>query len=151
MDQALEWIADYQAQLAAPEVIGLTGAGLQVNFPIVGGSFSGARLSAKVRAIGADWLCVGSDGVGRMDVRATLETEHGVLIDVRYSGVVDLGSSGQQDFINNRLPAVVQLRAAPLMRCAHPDFDWVNRRQFVAIGEADMASLTARYKLYALR
>jgi hypothetical protein len=38
----------------------------------------------------------------------------------------------------------------PRLQCAHPAYQWVNRRQFVGVGEADLNTLTVRYDLYSI-
>ena len=40
--------------------------------------------------MGGDWLTLRSDGVGILDVRATLEADDGALIYTSYSGGDDL-------------------------------------------------------------
>ena len=44
------------------------------------------RLQGKVLPGGADWVLIRPDGVGEIDVRATLQTDDGALIYVTYRG-----------------------------------------------------------------
>ncbi len=55
-----------------PEVIGPVPEGIRANFYVTGGEISGPRLQGTVRPVGGDWLTVRTDGMGILDVRATL-------------------------------------------------------------------------------
>jgi hypothetical protein len=46
---------------------------------VTGGSFTGPRLKGTIWASGGDWWLRGPDGVVRLDVRATFETNDGAL------------------------------------------------------------------------
>lgn len=147
----LEHLCSYTAQLTPPEVIGPLPEGIRINFYVTGGSATGPRLKGTLRAAGGDWLTLRSDGVGAMDVRATVETPEGALIYIAYTGVAELGADGYARFLANDPPATFSLRTAPRLSSAHPDYLWLNRLQCVGIGQADLARLEVRYDLYALR
>lgn len=150
-DYRLEHLFSYDATLAAPEVIGPVPEGIRVNFYVTGGEVSGPKVRGRIRPVGADWLMIRRDGVGILDVRATIETHDGALIYVPYSGVADLGEAGYERFLQGQLPPTVALRTAPRFQTAHPAYEWLNRLQCVAIGEADLERLVVRYDVYALR
>jgi hypothetical protein len=76
------------ADLSAPIEIGACSHGNRSIFNVTGGNFEGPRLRGKILPGGADWLLVGADGVGRLDVRIALETEDGARIYVQYFGVL---------------------------------------------------------------
>lgn len=133
-----EYICSYSAQLAAPEVIGPVPEGLRANFYIGGGEASGPRLRGVLRAAGGDWLTVRRDGIGVLDVRGTMETHDGALIDLAYNGVGDLGEDGYEKFLRGELPPKIALRAAPRLRSAHPAYAWVNRLHFLNVGEVNL-------------
>jgi len=150
-DYEMEHVCSYTATLAnPPELIGPVAEGLRANVYVTGGEVGGPKLRGKVRPVGADWLTVRTDGVLVLDVRATLETHDGALIYVYYNGIADLGEDGYANFLSGKLPSVVPLRTAPRMQCAHPDYAWVNRRQFVNIGEVDFERFAVAYDVYAL-
>jgi hypothetical protein len=67
--------------------IGAGPRGTRVTFPITGGSFAGDRLRGKVLPGGDDWTLVRPDGVMELDLRATLETDDGVLIHLAFEGL----------------------------------------------------------------
>lgn len=146
----MEHVCTYRATLSAPEVIGALPNDIRANFYVTGGEVWGPKLRGKVRAVGGDWLTLRPDGVCVLDVHATLESHDGALIDVRYNGILDLGTDGYAGFLRGDLPAMVKIYAAPLMRTAHPDYAWVNRKQFVNIGEAKLLENHVTYDVYAV-
>ena len=125
--------------------------GLRVNFHITGGEITGTKLRGIVRPVGADWFTMRSDGVGILDVRATIETHDGALIYTTYTGIGDAGPDGYRKFMAGELPPRLPLRVVPRMSTAHPDYQWVNRVQFLNIGEADLEKHVVRYDIYAVR
>ena len=151
LDYRLEHILSYSAILKAPEVIGPLPEGIRANFYVTGGSVQGPRVKGQVLPVGGDWLNIRTDGVGLLDVRATIQTDDGALIYTVYSGVADLGEDGYQKFLQQDLPPFIALRIVPRYHTAHPDYLWMNRIQCLGIGQADMARLEARYDVYAVR
>ncbi|MGH8505499.1 MAG: DUF3237 domain-containing protein [Stenotrophobium sp.] len=148
----LEHVCHFSAGLQhPPEAIGPIAEGLRVNFYITGGEISGPRLRGRVRAAGADWFTMRSDGVGILDVRTTIETHDGALVYLTYSGIGDAGADGYQKMLSGNLPAILPLRTTPRMHTAHPDYQWLNRLQFLSIGEADLVKNIVRYDIYAVR
>jgi hypothetical protein len=84
----LEELMVFRAELKDPVAAGVGPYGDRQIYDVTGGSFEGSRLKGKVLPSGGDWLLLGSDGVGRLDVRATLETHDGARIYVQYHGVL---------------------------------------------------------------
>jgi hypothetical protein len=151
-DYRPEYLFSYTARLQAPpEVIGPTPEGLRVNFYVTGGEVRGPRLNGTLRPVGGDWLTVRPDGIGILDVRATVETDDGALIDVTYTGVGDLGDDGYERFLRGDLPQKLPLRVAPRFLTAHPAYQWINRVQCINVGEVDLTTFVVSYDVYALR
>ena len=150
-DYDMEHICSYSATLEAPEVIGPVPEGLRWNIYVTGGEITGPKVQGTVRPVGADWLTIRTDGVALLDVRATFETHDGALIYLTYSGIGDLGEAGYEKALNGDLPKTLPLRTAPMMRSSHPDYLWVNRYQYVNIGEVDFENFVVAYDVYALR
>ena len=150
-DYDMEHICSYSATLEAPEVIGPLPEGLRWNIYVTGGEITGPKVQGTVRPVGADWLTIRTDGVAVLDVRATFETDDGALIYLTYNGIGDLGEAGYERALNGDLPKTLQLRTAPMMKSSHPDYLWVNRYQYVNIGEVDFETLVVAYDVYALR
>jgi hypothetical protein len=81
------------AVLRPPYVVAGTPAGDRWIFEVERASFDGERLrgTATGRA-NADWMVVGSDGTGSLDVRALMTTDDGAVIFVHYTGRVDVSA-----------------------------------------------------------
>lgn len=151
-DYTLEHIISYRATLRQPlEAIGETPAGLRINAYVTGGEATGPRIRGRVLPVGGDWLTVRPDGIGVLDVRATLETHDGALIYVEYSGVMELGADGYVRALRGDLPARAPIHAAPRFLTAHPSYLWLNRLQCVNVGAVDLATSTVSYDTYAVR
>lgn len=84
----LEYLLTFRADLKPPVEVGAVPGGSRRIFDILGGSFEGPRLKGKLLPGGGDWLLIGADGVGRLDVRGTFESDDGAHIYVQYHGVL---------------------------------------------------------------
>ncbi|MDB5977658.1 MAG: hypothetical protein JWR07_4418 [Nevskia sp.] len=146
-----EHLFTYRVDIAPPEVVGPCPGDVRFNFPLTGGEVWGPRLSGKVRPGGADFATLRTDGVIILDVRGLLESNDGALIDIAYSGVLDLGPEGYANFLKGIMPKELPIRAAPRFRTAHPAYQWLNRLQCYSIGAADLAKQNVTYDVYALR
>jgi hypothetical protein len=147
----IDHIFSYRLQLAAPRVIGPVPGDVRIDFPIIGGEITGPRLTGTVSAGGADFGTLRTDGVFLVDVRGALQSSDGALIEITYTGVMDLGPDGYRRFLEGEAPDTAQVRATPRFRTAHPDYEWLNRVQCVSIGVASPATPEVLFDVYALR
>jgi hypothetical protein len=152
IESRLEHIMSYTAKLTEPEVIGPLPGGIRVNIYVTGGEISGPKLSGKLRPVGADWLTIRRDGIGILDVRATMETTEGALIYLSYFGTVDLGETGYEEFLQGKPPASgTPIRSSPRFHTSHPDYLWLNRPDCVGVGQAFLERSEVAYDVYAVR
>jgi hypothetical protein len=79
----------YYADLSLDEV-GPGPFGARMIFNVTGGEFHSDRMKGEIIGAGADWLLVGPDGYGRLDVRATFKTHDDALIYVQYYGLIEI-------------------------------------------------------------
>ena len=150
LNYRLEHICSYTATLAPTEVIGIVPEGIRVNAYVTGGELTGPRLSGKLRPVGGDWVLLRTDGVAILDVRATFETHDGALIYTAYSGLLEFGPDGYQDFLQGKLTGAYPIRIAPRYQTSHPAYLWLTRLQCVGIGEVNMAEGKVQYDILAL-
>jgi hypothetical protein len=149
-DTNIEHLFSYTVSLKMPpELIGPVAEGIRVIFYLAGGEISGPRCAGKVLPVGADWLLIRKDGIGVVDVRATMEMHDGALVYAAYTGVLDLGSNGYEAFVNGTLPPKFPIRTAPRFQTAHPAYAWMNRVQAYGVGEVDLANALVSYDVYA--
>ena len=115
---------------------------------VVGGSFEGERLSGSVLTPGADWLLMGQDGVGLVDVRLTLKTNDDALIYMQYLGKLHF---------NEKLMAALAEGAEtqfgdtyfmtqPRFETGAENYSWLNG--IVAVAEGRMTSEGVEYQVY---
>jgi hypothetical protein len=101
---------------AATQASGTGPYGARVTFPITGGSFEGERLRGRVLAGGDDWTVKRVDEVIELDLRVTLETDDGALIDMTFTGLRDDGAPGGPYF-----------RTLPRFETAAAPYAYLNR------------------------
>lgn len=151
-DYALEYIFSIEIHIdSPPDSLGLLPAGYRTNYYISGGMASGPKFNGTLRSGGGDWLTLRPDRVCTLDVRATLEADDGALVDVAYTGVVDVSEKDYQDLLADKLPNNLQPRIAVRFATASPAYAWLNCLQALGVGQADLSAARVRYDLYALR
>lgn len=146
----IEHLFTYRVELAPPLIIGPVPGDVRVDFAIAGGEITGPRLHGSVTPGGADFGTLRTDGVFLVDVRGALESHDGALIEITYTGVMDLGPDGYQKFLNGDAPESAAVRAATRFRTAHPAYAWLNRLQCISIGQAKPATPEVLFDVYAL-
>jgi len=151
IEHQMEHIFTYSAALNPPEVVGEVPEGLRVNYWVAGGDVDGSKLKGKLLPVGADWLTVRRDGMAVLDVRISVVTQDGVLIDVTYPGLGDMGADGYEKACQGELPKRMKLYTSPRFRTSHPDYQWMHRTLFFGIGEVDFDRSEVMYDVYAMR
>ena len=127
-------------QLKDPIVIAGGPSGTRMIVEVESAVLEGERLSGKLRgSAAADWLTVGPDATGTLDVRITFETDDGAVIFVQYGGRLDLAKPLGE----------APLYTAPLYETGDERYAWLNKVQSVGKGALDGQTLT--YEIYELR
>ena len=85
----------------------------------------------------ADWLTMGADGQGCLDVRFTLKTDDGAYIYVEYGGRADMGSG--------------LIVAAPTFQTGDERYAWLNTVQAVGAGQLDAETGHLEYTMYEVK
>ncbi|KAF3006895.1 hypothetical protein E8E13_011109 [Curvularia kusanoi] len=67
----------------------------RIVIPIVGGTFSGPKLSGTVLSLGADWRLTDAQGKIRPDARYNIQTDDGSFISVNTEGVPSAAGDGR--------------------------------------------------------
>src|SRR5438128_256671 len=150
-EYSLEHLFSYSVLAEQPQMIGPVPEGIRAIFYATKGEIDGPKLRGRLLPGGGDWLTVRTDGVGILDVRATLESHDGALIYLAYTGVGDFGENGYEKFLRGELPKKVKLRVAPRFHTSHQSYLWLNRLQCLNIGEVDLQKLELRYDVYGVR
>lgn len=121
---SLEHVTTMKIRLGDRFKVGDGGLGARMIAEVVAVEAEGPRLEATMAgAAAADWLTLAADrSYGILDVRVTLQTPTGDLIYVEYSGRIDM--AGERGVV-----------AAPTMQTGSEAYAWVNKSQFIAVGE----------------
>jgi hypothetical protein len=128
---------EYHADVSGVDEVGGGPFGQRVIANVSGGQFVGDRLKGSIVGTCGDWLLIGQDGFGRLDVRATFKTVDGALIYVQYNGVLELTPGimdilgggdvptnyGDQYFFTN-----------PRLETGDERYSWVNQTVFIGEG-----------------
>jgi hypothetical protein len=140
---------DVHADLAVDD-IGSGPYGQRVIANVVGGQVTGERLKGLIVGASADWLLIGADGFGRLDVRFTLKTVDGAHIYFQYFGLVELTPAveaivggggepteyGDQYFFTN-----------PRLETGDERYSWLNQTMFIGEGRL-LPGPAVEYRVY---
>ncbi len=139
----LQSLLKAEIALAPPQELGDTPLGRRRIIGISGGQFSGARLSGRVLAGGADWQVIRTDGVADLDARYTLQTADGALIYVENRGY----RHGPKEILERLAagdpvdPALYYMRTTPRFETGDARYAWLNRMVCVATGARRAAAV----------
>jgi hypothetical protein len=126
-----------RVDLAPPQIIGAGPLGVRVVGGVTTGTVRGSRVNGTISGPGADWMLIGPDGFGRVDVRIQIETDDGAVIYVRYEGLIELNEASSTALMDP--PAATSwddqyFRTAPRFETGDERYAWLNRTLFVARG-----------------
>lgn len=141
----------FRNTLSAVQPIGETPFGHRITYIVGEGRFEGERLSGRVLPGGGDWLVRGADGLARLDVRKTFETDDHALIHVCYSGLYKfdalvtarLAAGKDCEFGDTLFMTQVQFETGD------PRYAWLN--ETIAIGEGRETQGGVEYRVFAVR
>jgi len=123
--------------LARPHIIGAGPLGVRVVGGVTTGTVRGTRVNGTIVGPGADWMLIGPDGYGRVDVRLQLETDDGAVIYVRYEGLIELNAKASAALMDPAAETVWDdqyFRTAPRFETGDEGYAWLNQTAFVARG-----------------
>jgi hypothetical protein len=114
-----------------------TPTGTRMTFTVTDGIVEGERLRGAIRPGGGDWVVLGEDGIARLDVRATLETDDGELVHLTNTGRAVLSEEASALLAaGERADAGrIYARSAPLFETGSERYAWLNGIVTVAVNE----------------
>ena len=126
----------FTAVLMEPVPVGAGPFGDRTIFEVLGGEVTGERINGKMGTGGADWILVGPDGCGRLDVRLTIHTDDGAAIYVQYFGVIEYTDAALAANAGERSSDYHEhyFRTAPRLESGDERYVWVNQTVFVGRG-----------------
>jgi Protein of unknown function (DUF3237) len=125
-----------------------TPLGARMTFIARGGVVDGPSLQGELLPGGGDWLLVGSDSVGRVDVRATIRTHDGALIHYEARGIIKIPADGLARLAAGEvLPfAETYVRTTPKFETADERYAWLS--EIVAVGYNILSPNHIDYRIF---
>ncbi len=146
----VDHLFDMHVDLQPAQVI-TTPIGIRMVFITTGGTIDGPELAGDVMPGGGDWLLVGADGIGRVDVRAMLQTRDGALIHYEARGVIKIPAGGLERLgAGEVLPfAETYIRTTPTFETSDERYTWLN--EIVTVGYNILSPNHIDYRIYRVR
>jgi hypothetical protein len=118
-------------------------------YTVASGTFDGPQFHlAAVPNTGAEWNRVRGDGVISLESRQLLSTSAGDLFYVTLSGIYDVGDDGYVDALDDALKSKGRAELAIRIYTAAVNYRWLNRAQFVGLGQRDFAARTLTLQIF---
>lgn len=122
--------------------------GARMTFIVKRGVIDGPKLQGEILPGGGDWLLIGSDGVGRVDVRVTLRTHDGALIHYESRGMIKVPADGLARLgAGEVLPFdETYVRTTPKFETSDERYAWLS--EIVALGYNILSPDHIDYRIY---
>ena len=145
----LVYEATFRVRLKAPLDMGAGPYGPRMFFEAIDGEVEGERLRGRVLPGAGDWILVGADGYGRIDVRLNVQTHDGAHISLSYFGVLEMTPAVQNAIATGGGTSFEDQywRTNPRFETGDPRYAWLNQTLFVGVGHA-LPDLTPEYRVY---
>lgn len=141
---------EYHVELSGVDDVGTGPLGHRMIANVSGGEFVGDRLKATVVGAGADWVLLGADGFGRLDVRTTCRTVDGATLYLQYFGLLELTPGVLAIIDGADVPTQYgdqYFFTSPRIETGDERYAWVNRTMFVGEGRL-LPGPRVEYRLY---
>jgi Protein of unknown function (DUF3237) len=122
---------DYTATLKPPVAFGK-----RMFLEVAGGAVHGPRLNGSLLSGGGDWIVMGTDGWGQVDVRGQIGTDDGAFVYTHYTGLLQLNET----FMNATFSGASTefedqyFRTTPRFETDDERYAWLTTSLFVARG-----------------
>jgi hypothetical protein len=113
------------------------------------GEIDGPRIKGHLVSGGGDWIILGADGFGRLDVRTQIVTDDGANIYAQYHGFLEL-TEATMSGITTASPTDFEdhyFRTTPRFETGDERYLWLTQTVFVGTGHL-LPGLIVEYDLY---
>ncbi len=143
----VEHLFDMHIDLAPAQPI-TTPLGVRMTFITTGGVIDGPQLQGEVLPGGGDWMLVGADRAGRVDVRATIRTRDGVLIHYEARGIIKIPADGIDRLAAGEVLGFDEtyVRTTPKFETDDERYAWLS--EVVAVGYNILSPNHIDYRIY---
>ncbi|GFG51991.1 hypothetical protein CQY20_18505 [Mycolicibacterium agri] len=137
MSLQLEHEFSYWVSLNPPIDFGAGPLGQRIYVEVTGGQATGRRFNARAVGGGGDWILVGPDGFGRIDVRLHFETDDNAHVYVQYFGLLELNQTAAQALVSGVGTEYEDqyFRTTPRFETGDARYAWMNQSVFVTKGQ----------------
>ena len=127
-----------------------TPLGARLTCITTGGVVEGPKLRGEVLPGGGDWLQVGSDAVGRVDVRATLRTHDDALIHYEARGIIKIPADGLTRLAAGEVLPFEEtyVRTTPRFETSDERYAWLS--EAVCVGYNVLSPDHIDYRIYKI-
>ncbi len=135
MDLAFEFTFSFL--IDQPLTVGDGPYGSRLFFAMKEGQAKGDRINGSLVGSAGDWILLGADGWGRVDVRSQIQTDDGAVIYVSYLGLLEMTDQVMAAATGAEVETRFEdqcLRTAPRLETGDERYRWVNHTMFVAQG-----------------
>lgn len=133
----LEFVYEAGGDLEPPREIGEVVDGTRRIIPILSGGYvKGPRISGQLMGNSADWQLTRPDGVTVADAIYAIETDDGVLIQIRNKGLRHGPPEVMQRLVAGEEvdPSEYYFRTVPEFIAPKGKYEWMNRSIFICSG-----------------
>lgn len=150
MTPAFDLVAELEAAVAPPLLLGAVPLGERRIVPILGGRITGPRLTGEILPGGADYQLIRPDGVAEIEARYTIRLDDGALVYVVNRGLRHAAPGDMARLLRGEPvpPERVYFRTAPVFETTAPTHAWLHRSLFLGLGERRPDSV--RVRIFAL-
>ena len=119
---------------------------------ITDGRVWGDKVNGELAPGGGDWCVVRTDGVSMPDVRTMIRTDDGAEIYMHYTGKMDTGKGGFENYCKGIFPDINYIYTSVEFETEAENYLWLNRCQCFGVGIVDRTKtpLMVQYDVYAL-
>jgi len=130
-------------------VTATTPTGTRMLFPATGGSVDGPRLRGEIVPGSIDWVTVGDDGIGRVDVHAMIRTHDDAVVQLTASGRTVLGNHAAAFLRGDEVSGdAAYIRICPLFDSADPRYAWLSG--IVTVARCSLSMRAIGYRISRL-
>jgi Protein of unknown function (DUF3237) len=126
----------FSVMVKPPADFGAGPLGQRIYLEVIGGKAAGARFNATAFGGGGDWILVGPDSFGRIDVRLQFRTDDGANVYIQYVGLLELNAVALGAISTGGGTAYEDQYFRTTLRAetGDPRYAWMNTSVFVARG-----------------
>lgn len=147
-----EYLFSYSVSIGALYRMKESPLGLRTIGYITDGKIWGDKIQGEILPGGGDWCVLRPDGISCPDVRCMIKTSDGAEIYMHYTGKMDAGEDGYNNYCASNFPPVNYITTAVEFETDAQIYLWLNRKQCFGIGQVDRTTtpVKVQYDVYAL-